>query len=169
MFGEDGRNLSSRNTVLTFYSKSKFYRFLLEKKFSSYWNKPIRSLVWFDMHPPDFCQRLRAESSKFCAIRQLFSSSSCLWRKKKKNGWPEFRVICLVQAQCNIHEHRRVLVTQCSLGRHFVTSTQYDTNLMWDYWRSLPLRNGLPLLSAVFSTGQTVSRWQPGDTTCAGP
>ena len=31
MFGEDGRNLSSRNTVLTFYSKSKFYRFLLEK------------------------------------------------------------------------------------------------------------------------------------------
>lgn len=32
MFGEGGRNLSSRNTVLKFTcSKSKFYRFLLEK------------------------------------------------------------------------------------------------------------------------------------------
>ena len=32
MFGEEERNLSSRNTALKFYSKSKFYRFLLEKK-----------------------------------------------------------------------------------------------------------------------------------------
>ena len=101
------------------------------------------------MHPPDFCQGLRAESSKFCAMKQLFSSSSCLWQKKEKNGWTEFRVNCLVWTQCTIHEHRRVLVINCALGRHFVTSTQYGTNLiMSDYWKSLLLRNGLPLLSS---------------------
>ena len=98
------------------------------------------------MHPRDFCQRLRAEASKLCAMRQHYFHLPPVVTNVKENGWTEFRVNCLVQTQCTIHEHRRVLVIQCSLGRHFVTSTQHGTNLiMGDNWRSLPLRNGLSL------------------------
>mgnify|MGYP002259973370 CR=1 FL=1 len=96
------------------------------------------------MHPRDFCQRLRAEASKLCAMRQYYFHLPPVVTnvKEKWLNWISSQLF----SSDTIHEHRRVLVIQCSLGRHFVTSTQYGTNLiMGDNWRSLPLRNGLSL------------------------
>lgn len=57
------------------YNNSTLYPVPSQKIFTSFYNKPIRSLVWSDVHQRNYCQRLLAESSS-CRKHAHFTSST---------------------------------------------------------------------------------------------